>query len=376
MKILYIENIRIPTEKAHGIQITKMCEAFGKGGADLELILPTRKNKELEKVDPFLFYGVEKNFKIKKLFSLDPVFLMKFPQGIYIKFQALFFIISLFFFFLFKKNKKEYIFYTRDEYLLPILQLFSKKVVWEGHNLSNNHKKYFSFWKKCQKVIVISGALKKDLTALGLGSEKILVAHDGVDLEKFSISDSKENIRQKLNLPINKKIILYVGHFYKWKGVQVLADVARELKDCLVVFVGGQDDQFENFKEKNNLDNIIYTGYRNQTEIPSYLQSADILVLPNSKNDIKSKYTSPLKLFEYMSSGVPIIASDLDSLKDVLNEDNAVFFEPDNSSDLSLKIQNILDNESVAKNISEQTLEDVQKYTWQKRVENIIKFIK
>jgi glycosyltransferase involved in cell wall biosynthesis len=376
MKILYIENVRIPTEKAHGIQVTKMCEAFGKGGADLELILPTRKNKELEKVDPFLFYDVEKNFKIRKIFSLDPVFLMKFPRGTYIKFQALFFIISLFFFFLFKKNKKEYVFYTRDEYLLPILQLFSKKVVWEGHNLPTKQKYYLKYFKKCQKVIVISENLKKDLTTLGLRSEKILVAHDGVDLEKFSISESKENIRQKLNLPINKKIILYVGHFYKWKGVQVLADVARELKDCLIVFVGGQDDQFENFKEKNNLDNIIYTGYKNQTEIPSYLRSADILVLPNSKKDIKSKYTSPLKLFEYMSSGAPIIASDLDSLKDVLNEDNAVFFEPDNAKDLAQKIRSILCSEDLARSISGQALEGVQKYTWQKRVQHIIKFIK
>ena len=208
MKILYIVNARIPTEKAHGIQVMKMCRAFADQEIEIELVLPTRRNKQFRNINPFDYYQVKRNFKIKKIFSFDPYWLIKFPQSIYIKFQALFFIISLFFYLLFKKNKAKYIFYTRDEYLLPILQLFSRKVVWEAHTLPRRKNKYLRYWRKCRKIISISHGLKNSLIELSINKDKILVAHDAVDMEKLNISKPKEEIREKLELPLNKKIIL------------------------------------------------------------------------------------------------------------------------------------------------------------------------
>ena len=142
MKILYFTNSRIPTEKAHGIQIMKTCEALVKSGADLKLILPFRKNKPFKRIDTFDYYQIKLNFKIKKIWSYDPDWLMRLKDGIYIKFQLAFFITSLFFYLLFKKNKSNYIFYTRDEYLLKLLQKFSDKVAWEAHTLPKNKSKY------------------------------------------------------------------------------------------------------------------------------------------------------------------------------------------------------------------------------------------
>ena len=69
MKIIYIANVRMPTEKAHGIQIMKMCEAFSLAEFEVELVVPWRFNKIEE--NAFDFYGVKRNFKIKKIFSLD-----------------------------------------------------------------------------------------------------------------------------------------------------------------------------------------------------------------------------------------------------------------------------------------------------------------
>src|SRR3989338_8104713 len=69
MKIIYIANIRLPTEKAHGIQIMKMAEALANQGINLELLVPARRNDLTE--DPFAFYGIKKNFRIKKLPCLD-----------------------------------------------------------------------------------------------------------------------------------------------------------------------------------------------------------------------------------------------------------------------------------------------------------------
>ena len=69
MRLIYIANIRLPTEKAHGIQIMKMCEAFAEKGIDVELLVPARRNDLID--DPFEFYGVKRIFRIKKLPCLD-----------------------------------------------------------------------------------------------------------------------------------------------------------------------------------------------------------------------------------------------------------------------------------------------------------------
>ncbi|MBU1557858.1 hypothetical protein KKC45_02755 [Patescibacteria group bacterium] len=115
MKITYIANIRIPTEKAHGIQIMKMCEAFANEGHNVELIVPKRINNL--KKNPFRYYGVQENFKIKKLPTLD---LIKFGKiGFFI--QSISFAKFTLFFTLFKKTD---LVYSRDELPLWFLSFF------------------------------------------------------------------------------------------------------------------------------------------------------------------------------------------------------------------------------------------------------------
>src|SRR3989344_1814798 len=135
MKILYFANIRLPTEKAHGRQIMKMSESLAKAGVDLELIIPSRRNPNFKNISPFDYYQINRNFKIKKIDCFDPVFLLGWPAGLYIKFQTIFFVLSLAIYLLINRNKKETLFYTRDEALLPLLSIFGKKIVWEVHAL-------------------------------------------------------------------------------------------------------------------------------------------------------------------------------------------------------------------------------------------------
>ena len=379
MKILYIANVRIPTEKAHGHQIIKMAEAFISLGVDLKLIIPSRVSQEFAGRDPFVYYGVKNNFGIKKLKIPDPYWLMKLPSGIYIKIQSLFFIAGLFFYFLFEADKKQAFFYTRDYYLLPLLQLFSKKVVWECHDLPQNKKHYFRCWRRCFKIITITQGLKKELMKLGLPLDKILVASDAVDLAEFSlVTEAKEELRKKTDLPPDKKLIIYAGHLYNWKGAQTLAEASQFLSaEELIVFVGGTEKDVKNFKMKNkNFKNILVLGRRPHYEMPLYLKSADILVLPNSaKSDISKFYTSPLKLFEYMASGQPIIASHLDSLKEILTGSECVFFTPDDANDLAQKIHYLLSNKDLADKIAINAEKKVKDYTWENRAKNIIEFI-
>ncbi|MBT4850333.1 glycosyltransferase [Candidatus Parcubacteria bacterium] len=371
MKVLYIANNRIPTEKAHGIQIAKMCEAFERF-SELKLIVPKRNN--FIQKDIFDYYKLENNFEIKYLSAIDLVGTI--PRfGFWLSSWS------------FAKKAKKYlsfkkykgVVYSRDLFVLWLLKDNKNyDLVYEIHNFPKNlnyfHKKLFPYLK----FVAISNGLKKELLNFGIKEERVLASHDGVDLKQFDIQLSKKEAREKLDLDQNKKIALYAGHLYDWKGAQTLADASKFLdQNTTVVFIGGTDKDIETFQEKNkDYKNILIAGRKPHEKVPIYLRAADALILPNSgKEKVSRYYTSPMKLFEYMASGRPIVASALPSIKEVLNDKNAILFEPDSPDSLAKGIKTALLDEGFSAKISQQALVDVAKYSWDTRSKNIINFI-
>ena len=373
MKIIYIANLRLPTEKAHGIQVMKMCEAFAQQGNELELIIPRRINSI--KDDPFDYYGVARVFRIRKIPCLDLIFLDKYigHLGLWVESLTFFFFVFLHIF-----SKRADIFYTRDKFLLS-LALIKNNIIFESHTFPKNYFLYSPFIGKLRGVVVITHKLKDILVGRGISSHKVLVSPDSVDLAKFDIKETKEQCREKLNLPSGSKIILYTGHLYRWKGAQVLAEASSYLpKDEDVYFVGGTAEDIKKFSARGGSalgGKINIIGHRPYAEIPYWLKAADVLVLPNSgKEDISQYWTSPLKMFEYMASGRPIVSSSLPSIKEILNEENAVLVEPDNPVALASAIERVLQSSDLSERISAQALKDVQNYSWDKRAKNILWF--
>ena len=106
--------------------------------------------------------------------------------------------------------------------------------------------------------------------------------------------------------------------------------------------------------------------------MPAKLADADVLVLPNPRSAISNAFTSPLKLFEYMGSGRPIVASDLPSLREVLRDgENAILVEPGNPQALVAGIERIKKDEALGRRLAAQALQDVQAFTWAKRAERL-----
>lgn len=370
-KILYIANFRMPTEKAHGVQVAKMCEAFGKK-TELTLILPKRKNHI--KDDLFSFYQVEKKFKVVYLPTIDLV--SKIPKlGFWL--QSWTFALSV----------KKYLYhinyqgivYSRDQFSLWMLKKIKNlDLVYEIHNYPKKSKKEHRDLFTRIKFVCISQGLKDKLVSDGFSEKNILLAPDGVDIEMFTnIKISKEETRKKLSLPIDKKIVMYTGHLYSWKGADILLEAARKIK-ADVYFIGGLDKDVEDFRKIANnlaLKNVYILGRKPHYEIPYYLKAADVLVLPNSgKSDISKYYTSPLKLFEYMASSIPIVASDLPSIAEILNKKNAILVEPDNNEILAKGINDVLGNDVLSDNLAKQALLDIQEFSWYKRAINILNF--
>jgi len=351
MKICYLANIRLPTGKAHGLAVMKMCEAFALQGNEVELVVPRRYN--LSKESPFRHYVMEESFSIVKLPTL---FFARFGK---IRFwiNALSFAVCAFWYILFKKSD---IIYGRDELSLSYLSFFKKNVVWEAHTTK---KKWFvrGLLKRSKKLVVISKGLKEYYVSLGVPEKKILVASSVVDPYAFeNIKESKEELRKKLNLPLNKKIIAYVGKLKTMgeeKGVGELDHVISEVK--------------KNYPEAE----LLIVSKAKPYEVPAYMKAVDILVMNYPNTEHYAKYMSPLKMFEYMASGNPIVATDLPSIREILDESTAYLFNPDDSKGMIKKILEMLEHYDKAQTKAIKAAERVKEITWKKRAENIIAFI-
>jgi len=369
MRLIYLTNVGLPTEWAHGVQIMKMGEAFVGLGIDIEMIIPRRRNEI--KADPFVYYNVKQRFNITKLPCLDFVPGSSSSFAFWLRNYSFLFLAKIYLLF-----KKYDVLYTREQ----SAGLFFKNFILEIHFLPSQIKKWHKkIWQKAKKIIVLTSFIKNELIRSGIEGKNILIAADGVDLREFDIDITREGARQQLSLPQNKKIVMYAGSFYlhRWKGLDVLLEASRFFADgILVVLVGGEAEEIKKIQTEFGQNNILLAGRQPYNRIPYYLKAADVLVLPNKKGDENSeKYTSPLKLFEYMAAGRPIVASNLPSIKEVLNEDNAFLVEAGNSQALAGAIIKLLDDKVLNDKIAEKSFEDVKGYTWQKRAQKILDFI-
>lgn len=357
MKLAYVANVRIPTEKAHGAQIMQMCKAFAAEGAEVCLIVPKRNNSLIE--DPFAYYGITPSFSIRSCSTIDALALG--PLGFLL--QAVTFGCSA------RKDLEEFapdVIVGRGSELALLTATATTKapLIWETHT---GEWGYFAkrLAKKVIKIITISQGLADFYRAKGIPAEKIVVAHDGIDLEAFATPESKQQARERLGLPQDAKVVMYLGRLDGWKGTNTLFEAAAHVPEAFVVVVGGEDDQVHRLRSQ--YPSIRFLGYRPYRELANNQAAADVLVLPNTaKEVISERFTSPLKLFSYMASSVPIVASDLPSLREVLTEQATYFVAPDNAEALAGGIKKAL-TDTGALEKARAAKAAVQAYDWRVR---------
>lgn len=375
IKIFYAVNARIPTEKAHGIQIMKTCEALADNGAEVTLVVPARTNSIKE--NPYDYYGVKNNFKIKKIPVLNIPFSGSSLSFLITSFS---FAVSCYFFFLFKKD---YILYARGEIFLLLTKLPVKNIFWETHIKTDNFNIYRKSIKKANGIIVVNKFFKNELFEhYGTPEEKILLAPDGVDVDKFNIKTSKDEARKKLGLPFDKKIILSSTSFLPWKGTDIFLKSAKLFpKDFLILlFKNGEKEYWERFileKEKAGANNILIIEKQSYEKMPLYLKSADVLVLSGTNtSEVSKHYTSPLKMFEYMASQRPVLVADVPSFREILNDDFSTFYSPDDVADFAYKVKFIINNYQMCEKKAIMAFDRSFDFTWAKRAEKMILFIR
>ncbi|KKG09293.1 glycosyltransferase family 4 protein [Methanosarcina sp. 2.H.A.1B.4] len=210
---------------------------------------------------------------------------------------------------------------------------------------------------------------------------KIQVIPNGICTDNFDISSSKSECRDILGLPANKNIILFVGSLTEKKAPHVLLKamkkVIKKIPDSYVIFVGDGacKKKLKCLSQELGIEmNVNFTGFiaDNNTKM-MYYKSADIFVLPSLLDAF------PMSLLEASAMGLPLIASRLESLKAIIEDEyNGLFTICDDESDLSKKIIYLLQDERVRLSIGINAKYKANDFSWEKiadKVENIYKNI-
>lgn len=176
--------------------------------------------------------------------------------------------------------------------------------------------------KKSDKIIAVSRALKEKVIAdFDVDEGKIVVIPCGVDIAKFKLMD-KETSRKKLNLPSSKFIILHLATLNPVKRTDILVRafniVTENYKEVLLIIAGDgpcREKLIELTKELKLSENILFTGYIEREKVPLWMASADLFALSSESEG------TPVTVLEALATGVPIVATDVGGLRDIIDSE-------------------------------------------------------
>jgi glycosyltransferase involved in cell wall biosynthesis len=223
-------------------------------------------------------------------------------------------------------------------------------------------------------LVTVTPALRSAYVEAGLPASKIQVLPDAVDPRRFQQAPCRQVARQSLGLPSDGPVVVYCGHFYEFKGVPCLVDAARLIPEITLVLVGGWPADIETMRLRAaGARNLRFEGFVSNGRVPTYLSAADVLVLPNSARFDHARYTSPLKLFEYMAAERPIVATDIPALNGVLQHRRNAFVVPaDDAQALARGIRTVLADPALAQSLVSAAHAHVRPLTWRRRAAEIL----
>lgn len=358
MKLLYATSIIYPSPYANRKQTISMAKSFAKllkqnfvlGMLDCKAEISGVSKVFVSKTNKSFILGFKYNLLIKK---------GKFSD-VLCREEKLLFFIWLYNQIFFRNNVNFYY----EAHFVP-----SKIVYWYKRMINN-----------CKGIICITDNLRKEITKHLNEKVNLLVASDGVNLDEYKNLLPKKEARSMFNIDQNKKIVMYCGSVFKheWKGVDILLDSINFLpENCKVIVVGARPEEKKEILKNYDSEKVGVLEILEDKLVPHVLSASDVLVLPNKSGfKISEAYTSPLKLFEYMASGRPIVCSRLPSLSEILDDKMAYFVKPNDPMSLSRGIQRALSEDTSAQEKMLQKIAiEVQKYSWDNRAQKVISFM-
>lgn len=387
-RMIYLSNNRIPTEKAHGLQIVQMCEALADVGYDVTLVAPRRFNTpEMNAIDSvWEHYGVKRNFALVRLPCIDlfPLF----PRH-HIAFltQTFTYMLSVLAWLLFRRVD---VLFTRDLFIGAALALLRPRtpLVYEVHQAHRSRpgRMLQGFIARRAAVVPITGHLANLLRELG--AERVLVAHDGIRAERFAQLPSRSEARAALGIPAHAFVVGYVGRLHTMgmsKGLNTLVDAvaiaAENNAQIELLLVGGPEEGIQQVRAQWHARGLTpahlhAVGQVAPDDVPHYLAAMDVGVMPLPWTEHFAYYASALKLFEYMAAGCAVLASDLPSTAEVVQHgETALLAEPGDAQAFAAAIARLYDDRDLCQRLGQAAQEAARQYTWEARAARIRAFV-
>jgi glycosyltransferase involved in cell wall biosynthesis len=275
--------------------------------------------------------------------------------------------------------------WSREFYAADYASAFGLNTILEHHHPFTTRQ-----WKVAKRLLrrkafkalaAITDVHRQVLLSAGWPEDKVIAAHSGVDLSHFARVNGDRSLRGKF-VTDAQPLIVYAGSLYKGKGCEQILLAAERMHDVKFVCVGGRESEVRDFKKQvtsRGLTNIEFAGHVPHADVARYLRAADVLVAPFTRDarDIGGKviipFSSPLKLFEYMAAGKPIVASNVGAIPEIIaHEENGLLVAPSSVDELVAGISRLLRDGALAERLAKNARNTAERYTWEQRVTRIL----
>jgi glycosyltransferase involved in cell wall biosynthesis len=385
----YISPSTLPSRAANSVHVMMQCEALAKLGAQVTLYAKRGEaNLKINQEKVFNNYGID--FSKSKINFIS--YYSNYSRAVslriaYITLKHIF--VKRFF----TKNINTVdVILSRNLYAAYLIGILLKKpIIFETHQLETG------FRKKLQKEL-INAPWVKTITI----SQKLvefleshhqcpvvnpLILHDAAPAGIVPYPDNVDRYALLLSiLPDDVKgnwqaICGYFGHLYKGRGIEIIEQMAIARPNVLFVVVGGNPEDVETRKAAGQSKNIKFIGHVSHPIAKNIMKLVDILLMPYQESvsigvsgHDTAKWMSPMKMFEYLASGTPIISSELPVLKEVLIDgENCLMVPPACAKSWVTALDTLLDNSKLSYKLGNQGHQQYcREHTWDKRALKIL----
>jgi glycosyltransferase involved in cell wall biosynthesis len=230
-----------------------------------------------------------------------------------------------------------------------------------------------------QVAITVADSVRENMIKNGMPPEKIVKLHLSYN-QSFLVRqpEAAAEWRKKLLIEGRQHLVVYSGGLYKFKGVDLLLDVAKELPHVQFAFAGGKETQLRVYRqlvEEKQVKNAIFLGYLQHQQLPSLLQAADLLAHPHLSGQAAT-FTSPLKFFEYLASGTPIVASEIPPLMEFKTTNIvAGWCETDSVAAYTRTLKHALERHPRKVEGYSEQINFARQFSWESRLTKIMSYV-
>jgi len=217
-----------------------------------------------------------------------------------------------------------------------------------------------NFCNRCEYVTAPTNTALNLLYDHGLRAPARVISN-GIDLKKFTPGERSEQVLQRLNLPLDRQIVLHVNRLYNEKRIDVLLDAAAKMKSNAHIALAGagplEADLREQAERLNLGDRVSFLGFVRDADLLALRRSSDVFVIP-SEGELQS-----LSTMEAVACGLPVVAANSYALPELVHHgENGYLFQPGNSDELASYIDKLLADPALRTKMGQKSLEVVAKH--------------